>query len=72
MKWSRESFLVAGNAANQVPEIEITDTKVYVPVVPLSTQDNIKLPKQLESSFKRFLIGTIISLKKRIKHKTDT
>ena len=30
----------------------ITDTKLYVPVVNLSTQDNAKLLKQLKSSFK--------------------
>ena len=31
----------------------ITDTKLYVPVVTLSTQDNAKLLEQLKSSFKR-------------------
>ena len=40
-------------AANQVLEFKITDTKRYVPVITLSTQDNIKLYKQLESGFKR-------------------
>ena len=34
-------------------EIKITDTKLYVPVVTLSTQDIIKLLKQLQSGFKR-------------------
>ena len=29
------------------------DTKLYVPIVTLSTQDNIKLLKQLESGFQR-------------------
>ena len=32
---------------------EITDTKLYVPVVTLSTQYNAKLLKQLKSGFKR-------------------
>ena len=32
---------MAGTAANQVPEIKITDTKFYVPVITLSTEDNI-------------------------------
>ena len=50
---SKDCFLVAGTAANQVPEFKITDTKLYVPVVTLSTQDNVKLLKQLESGFKR-------------------
>ena len=30
----------------------ITDTKLYVPVVTLSTQDNVKLLVQLKSGFK--------------------
>ena len=32
---------------------KITDTKLYVPVVTLSTQDNAKLFQQLKSGFKR-------------------
>ena len=31
----------------------ITDTKLYVPVVTLSTQDNVKLLQQLKSGFER-------------------
>ena len=31
----------------------MTDTKLYVPVVTLSTQDNPKLREQLKSGFKR-------------------
>ena len=31
----------------------MNDTKIYAPVVMLSTQNTIKLLKQLESSFKR-------------------
>ena len=31
----------------------ITDTKLYVPLVTLSTQDNAKLPQQLKSAFRR-------------------
>ena len=33
----------------------ITDTKPYVPVVTLSTQDNSKLLQQLKSGFKRVI-----------------
>ena len=33
----------------------ITDTKLYVPVVPLSTQENTKLLQQLKSGFKRVI-----------------
>ena len=52
-KWSKNCILVAGTAANENPEFKITDTKLYVSVVTLSTQDNIKLLKQLEAGFKR-------------------
>ena len=50
--WSKNCFLVLGTAAHQEPTFTITDTKHYVPVVTLSTQDNAKLLKQLESGFK--------------------
>ena len=40
----------------------ITDAKRYVPVVTLPTKDNVKLLKQLESGFKRKLIGININL----------
>ena len=41
------------NNANQATTFSITDTKPYVPVVTLSTQDNTKLIEQLKSGFKR-------------------
>ena len=52
-KWSKNCILVAGTGVNQNPYFEITDTKFYLPIVTLSTRDNIKLLKQLESGFKR-------------------
>ena len=42
------NFAVAGTFA-------ISDTKLYVPVVTLSTQDNAKLLQQLKSGFKRII-----------------
>ena len=44
-------FFSSWYTANQKPEFKITDTKLYVPVVTLSTQDNVKLLKQLEFGF---------------------
>ena len=38
---------------NQVPTLTITDTKLYVSVLTLSTQDNAKLLQQLKSGFQR-------------------
>ena len=40
-------------SATGATKIKITDTKHYVPVVTLSTQDNAKLLQQLKSGFKR-------------------
>ena len=40
-------------AANQVVSFMITDTKLYVPIVTLSTKDNTNLTKQLNEGFKR-------------------
>ena len=53
LKWSKNCILVADTAANQNPPFQINDTKLYVPVVNLSTQENIKILKQFESGFKR-------------------
>ena len=41
------------SSATRATKIKITDTKHYVPVVTLSTQDNAKLLQQLKSGFKR-------------------
>ena len=44
---------MATNVENQGATFSITDTKLYVPVVTLSTQENAKLLEQLKSGFKR-------------------
>ena len=43
------------NVANQNATFAVTDTKLYVPVVTLSTQDNAKLLQQLKSGFKKVI-----------------
>ena len=53
MKWTKNSIIVAGTTNNQNATFQINDTKLYVSVVTLSTQENIKLLKQFESGFKR-------------------
>ena len=50
LTWS--STCVITNSTGE-EKFEITDTKLYVPAVTLSTQDNVKLLQQLESGFKR-------------------
>ena len=48
---SRNFFLVADTVANQEPTFTVTDTKLYFPVVTLSTHNNAKL-LELKSGFK--------------------
>ena len=43
LTWSANYVIIYTNVANQDPEFEITETKLYVPVVTLSTDDNAKL-----------------------------
>ena len=42
---SKKSIVAAGTAAKQEPTFRTTDTKLYVPVVTLSSQENIRLLK---------------------------
>ena len=44
---------MATTVADQGATFSITDAKLYVPVVTLSTYDNAKLLEQLKSGFKR-------------------
>ena len=47
------SSIIDNPIDNQEPTFTITDTKLYFPVVTLSTQDNAKLLENLKSGFKR-------------------
>ena len=55
LKWPRKCIIVAGTAYNQNPSFRINNTKLYIPVVTLLTQENINPIKQLVS--KEQLIG---------------
>ena len=48
LTWST-TFVITNSTSKG--KFEITDTKFYVPVVTLSTQDNAKLLHQLKSHF---------------------
>ena len=50
LTWS--STCVMTNSTG-IGRFAITETKLYLPVVTLSTQDNVKLLQQLKSDFKR-------------------
>ena len=55
LRWSINCVIVSTNVANQNATFSITDKKLYVPIVTLSTQDNAKLLQQLKSGFKRVI-----------------
>ena len=55
LTWSSNCVLIATAIQNQAATFETTDTKLYVPVVTLSTQENTKFLQQLKSSFKRVI-----------------
>ena len=55
LTWSSTCVVIATGVRNQNATFEITDTKLYVPVVTLSTQENIKFLQQLKSGFKRVI-----------------
>ena len=55
LTWSSTCVIVSANIGNQNATFRITDTKLYVPVVALSTQENIKFLQQLKSGFKRVI-----------------
>ena len=50
LTWSRDCVITNSNGAGK---FKITETKLYVPVVTLSTQDNAKFLQQLKSGFKK-------------------
>ena len=53
--WSSTCVMAAVGDANQAATFAITNTKLYVPVVTLSTQENTKFLQQLKSGFKRVI-----------------
>ena len=44
-------FWLLNSVTNQDPTFAITDGKLYVPVVTLSTQDNVKLFRSIKIRF---------------------
>ena len=56
LTWSSTCVIISSNIPNQNATLAITDAKLYVLVVTLSTQENSKLLQQLKSGFKRVII----------------
>ena len=56
LTWSEECIIVTRDYDDEKPKFPITETKIYVPVVTSSTQDNEKLLQQLKAGFNLELI----------------
>ena len=48
-----DTYASGDNGNNIETRFKITNTKLYVPIVTLSTKDNVNLTKQLNKGFKR-------------------
>ena len=46
LKWSKNCIILAVTVGNRNPTFQINDTKLYVPVVNLCSQENIKTTPQ--------------------------
>ena len=53
LTWSKDFY----SFCNWGAKLAITGTKLYVPIVTLSTQENVKLLEQIECCFKRITSG---------------
>ena len=57
LTWSANCVIVPTNNANQNATFAISNTRLYVPVVTLSTQENAKLLQQLKSGWNQTVIS---------------
>ena len=56
LTWHKDCMISSANAAaGQVVSFMITNTKLYVSIVTLSTKDNTNLTKQLNEGFERII-----------------
>ena len=67
LNWSENCVVLATYIAAQAKTFSINDTKLYVLVVTLLTEDNAKLSEQLKSGLKEQL--TRINMKKKYQKK---
>ena len=62
LNWYKKCVIVATDTADQGAIFSITDAKLYVQVVTLWSQDNVKLLEQIKSGFKRTINLISISI----------
>ena len=69
LTWSKDCVITNSEGLGK---FKITETKLYVPVVTLSTQDNAKLLQQLKSGFTRTINWNKYESIQKHMHKIDT
>ena len=60
LAWPTNCIIIYTDVANQDSTFTITETNLYVAIVTLSTQDNVKLLTRLKSGLKKQSVGTNI------------
>ena len=71
MTWSEDFILISNVTADQIQQFATADTKLYVPVATLSTQENVKLLNQVKSILKEQLTGINANQSYEYRHETN-
>ena len=71
MTWYEDFILISNVTADQVRQFATADTKLYVPVATLLTQENVKLLNQVKSILKGQLIGITANQSYEYRHETN-
>ena len=66
--YGANTYVAGDNVNNREATFQITSTKLYVPVVTLSTKDSVNLTKQLNEGFKRSVYWNKYKSKNRNKN----
>ena len=68
---SNRCFIIDNSVDDQEPIFTITDTKLYIPIVTLSIQDNAKLLEQINQVLREHLTGINMNQKQQQNNKTN-
>ena len=68
---SNRCFIIDNSVDAQEPTFTITDTKLYIPIVTLSIQDNAKLLEQINQVLREQLTGINMNQKQQQNNKTN-
>ena len=71
LTWFSNFFVIVNHVASQVQKYAATETKTYVLVVILSTQDNAKFSHQLKSGFNRAISWKKYQLKVTVQRRNQ-